>query len=48
MRWRPLVALKESGYGREGSKYGMDDYMDIKYICMGGIDQVANSTENKK
>lgn len=34
----PFGGVKESGSGREGSKYGMDDYMDIKYICMGGID----------
>jgi succinate-semialdehyde dehydrogenase/glutarate-semialdehyde dehydrogenase len=24
--------------GREGSRYGLDDYLDIKYICMGGLD----------
>ena len=35
----PFGGVKESGSGREGSKYGMDDYMDIKYICMGGIDK---------
>ena len=35
----PFGGVKESGTGREGSKYGMDDYMDIKYICMGGIDK---------
>ena len=35
----PFGGVKESGTGREGSKYGMDDYMDIKYICMGGIGQ---------
>lgn len=29
--------MKESGNGREGSKYGMDDYLEIKYLCMGGI-----------
>ena len=34
----PFGGVKESGSGREGSKYGMDDYMDIKYICVGGID----------
>jgi succinate-semialdehyde dehydrogenase / glutarate-semialdehyde dehydrogenase len=34
----PFGGIKESGGGREGSKYGMDDYMDMKYICMGGID----------
>ena len=30
--------MKESGNGREGSKYGMDDYLEIKYLCMGGIE----------
>lgn len=35
----PFGGVKESGQGREGSRYGMDDYLDIKYMCMGGIDQ---------
>jgi succinate-semialdehyde dehydrogenase/glutarate-semialdehyde dehydrogenase len=34
----PFGGIKESGSGREGSKYGMDDYMTIKYICVGGIE----------
>ena len=34
----PFGGVKESGSGREGSKYGLDDYTEIKYICMGGID----------
>src|SRR5664280_113593 len=29
--------MKESGVGREGSKYGVEDYLEIKYLCMGGI-----------
>ena len=33
----PFGGVKESGSGREGSKYGMDDYVEIKYILMGGI-----------
>lgn len=33
----PFGGVKESGQGREGSKYGLDDYLEIKYICMGGI-----------
>ncbi|MDH3644695.1 MAG: NAD-dependent succinate-semialdehyde dehydrogenase [Gammaproteobacteria bacterium] len=33
----PFGGVKESGGGREGSKYGMDDYLEIKYLCMGGI-----------
>mgnify|MGYP001950637267 CR=1 FL=1 len=35
----PFGGVKESGIGREGSYYGMDDYTEIKYLCMGGIDQ---------
>jgi succinate-semialdehyde dehydrogenase/glutarate-semialdehyde dehydrogenase len=31
--------MKESGIGREGSKYGIEDYLEIKYLCMGGIDR---------
>ena len=34
----PFGGVKESGYGREGSKYGLDDYMTIKYICLAGIE----------
>jgi succinate-semialdehyde dehydrogenase/glutarate-semialdehyde dehydrogenase len=34
----PFGGVKESGIGREGSKYGIDEYMEIKYLCMGGID----------
>ena len=33
----PFGGFKESGVGREGSKYGIDDYVEIKYLCMGGI-----------
>jgi len=33
----PFGGVKESGNGREGSKYGIDDYLEVKYICMGGI-----------
>jgi succinate-semialdehyde dehydrogenase/glutarate-semialdehyde dehydrogenase len=29
--------MKESGYGRENSHYGMDDFVDIKYVLVGGI-----------
>lgn len=31
----PFGGVKQSGLGREGSKYGMDDYLEIKYLCMG-------------
>ncbi len=34
----PFGGVKESGIGREGSKYGIDDYVEIKYVRMGGID----------
>lgn len=33
----PFGGVKESGLGREGSKYGIEDYLEIKYLCMGGI-----------
>ncbi len=33
----PFGGMKESGLGREGSKYGIDDYLEVKYICVGGI-----------
>ncbi|MEM1112652.1 MAG: NAD-dependent succinate-semialdehyde dehydrogenase [Pseudomonadota bacterium] len=35
----PFGGVKESGMGREGSKYGLDDYIETKYICMGGLDR---------
>ena len=35
----PFGGVKESGLGREGSKYGVDDWLEIKYLCMGGIDK---------
>ena len=33
----PFGGVKESGLGREGSKYGIEDYLEIKYICMGNV-----------
>jgi len=33
----PFGGVKQSGQGREGSKYGIDDYLEIKYVCLGGI-----------
>jgi succinate-semialdehyde dehydrogenase/glutarate-semialdehyde dehydrogenase len=32
----PFGGVKESGLGREGSKYGLDEFMELKYLCMGG------------
>ncbi|MCH9050048.1 MAG: NAD-dependent succinate-semialdehyde dehydrogenase [Proteobacteria bacterium] len=34
----PFGGMKESGIGREGSKYGIDEYVEVKYILMGGLD----------
>ena len=33
----PFGGVKESGLGREGSHYGIDDFLELKYICMGGL-----------
>jgi succinate-semialdehyde dehydrogenase/glutarate-semialdehyde dehydrogenase len=35
----PFGGVKQSGLGREGSKYGIEDYLEIKYLCLGGIDR---------
>lgn len=34
----PFGGVKQSGFGREGSHYGLDEYMTLKYLCMGGLD----------
>lgn len=34
----PFGGIKQSGNGREGSKYGIEDYLEIKYICLGGLE----------
>ena len=33
----PFGGMKQSGIGREGSKYGMEEFLEVKYLCMGGI-----------
>ena len=33
----PFGGIKESGYGREGSRHGIEDYLTMKYVCMGGL-----------
>ena len=33
----PFGGVKESGTGREGSKYGILDYTEMKYVCVGGV-----------
>jgi succinate-semialdehyde dehydrogenase/glutarate-semialdehyde dehydrogenase len=35
----PFGGVKQSGLGREGSKYGIDEYVETKYVCFGGIDR---------
>ena len=35
----PFGGVKESGLGREGSHYGLDEYLEIKYLCLGGLDR---------
>ena len=32
----PFGGVKQSGVGREGSRYGINEYLEIKYLCMGG------------
>ena len=34
----PFGGMKESGIGREGSKYGIEEYLEIKYMCVGGLE----------
>jgi acyl-CoA reductase-like NAD-dependent aldehyde dehydrogenase len=29
--------MKESGIGREGSRYGIEEFLELKYMCMGGV-----------
>ncbi|MCU0856931.1 MAG: NAD-dependent succinate-semialdehyde dehydrogenase [Pontiellaceae bacterium] len=33
----PFGGMKQSGFGREGSRYGIDDFLEIKYLCIGGV-----------
>ena len=33
----PFGGMKQSGLGREGSKYGVEEYLEVKYVCMGAI-----------
>ncbi|MBW8724399.1 MAG: NADP-dependent succinate-semialdehyde dehydrogenase [Inquilinus limosus] len=35
----PFGGVKESGLGREGSHYGIEDYLEVKYLCMGGLNR---------
>ncbi|KAI8923483.1 succinate-semialdehyde dehydrogenase I [Entophlyctis helioformis] len=38
----PFGGIKDSGVGREGSQYGINEYLDIKYLCLGGIQESAS------
>jgi acyl-CoA reductase-like NAD-dependent aldehyde dehydrogenase len=38
-RDRSLGGMKESRIGRKGSKYGIEELLEVKYLCMGGIDR---------
>jgi len=33
----PFGGVKQSGLGREGSNFGIDEYLEVKYLCFGGI-----------
>ncbi|MDB5362441.1 MAG: gabD1, partial [Rhodospirillales bacterium] len=35
----PFGGVKQSGLGREGSKYGIEDYLEVKYLCLSGMDR---------
>ena len=35
----PFGGVKESGLGREGSKYGLDEYLETQYLCLGGMNE---------
>jgi succinate-semialdehyde dehydrogenase/glutarate-semialdehyde dehydrogenase len=35
----PFGGMKESGIGREGSKYGIEEFLEVKYLCLGGLDK---------
>jgi succinate-semialdehyde dehydrogenase/glutarate-semialdehyde dehydrogenase len=35
----PFGGMKQSGLGREGAKYGIEEYVEVKYVCFGGVDR---------
>ncbi|HQX05175.1 MAG TPA: aldehyde dehydrogenase family protein, partial [Zoogloea sp.] len=35
----PFGGVKQSGVGREGSRHGIDEYLELKYLCLGGVNQ---------
>lgn len=40
----PFGGVKESGLGSEGSKYGINEYLELKYVCWGGLGPVSHPT----
>jgi succinate-semialdehyde dehydrogenase / glutarate-semialdehyde dehydrogenase len=39
----PFGGVKESGIGREGSHHGIDEFLELKYVCLGGIDPATDA-----
>ena len=35
----PFGGVKQSGLGREGSHYGIEEFLEVKYLCFGGLDK---------
>ena len=40
----PFGGVKQSGLGREGSKYGIDEFLEIKYLCLAGLDRMTGGS----
>jgi succinate-semialdehyde dehydrogenase/glutarate-semialdehyde dehydrogenase len=38
----PFGGVKQAGFGREGSRYGIEDYLEIKYLCLAGLEGAGN------
>jgi hypothetical protein len=38
---RRCDTISDVGIGREGSKYGIEEFLEVKYLCMGGIDRTS-------
>jgi succinate-semialdehyde dehydrogenase/glutarate-semialdehyde dehydrogenase len=41
----PFGGVKQSGLGREGSHYGIDEFVEVKYLCFGGIGPAKTSPD---
>ena len=44
----PFGGMKQSGLGREGSKYGIEEFVEVKYVCFGGIDTWMRSRRSSR